>query len=94
MLTRAPARRRLSHVGHDSGPTGAVARWLATLPPGTRGTAAELLPAFLTASSQPSAVRTPSRLGYVLARLKTPRTLRGGVAVWALAPAPVALPWH
>jgi hypothetical protein len=97
MLPTPPARR-LCHVHPDHGAAGspphAVAAWLATVPPGTRGTAAELLPGLLASHTSSMAPQTPAALGAALARLGVPRTLRSGVSTWALAPCPLALPWH
>jgi hypothetical protein len=80
-----------------------VTTWLATLAPGTRGTAAELLPAFLAAGA-PSLTRygapwSPGALGASLARLagrhvagrylRRYRT-RTGVALWEVVAVAVA----
>jgi hypothetical protein len=80
-----------------------VTAWLATLAPGTRGTAAELLPAFL-AGGAPSLTRygapwSPGALGASLARLAGRHvagrylrryTTRTGVALWEVVAVPAA----
>ena len=92
----SPRRLRRVYLDHCAAgaPPHAVVAWLATVPPGTRGTAAELLPGFLASRPSPLAPQTPIPLGQALARLEVPRTLRSGVSTWALAPCPLALPWH
>lgn len=89
------------HLRHE--PAHEVSAWAATVPPGTRGTAAELLPLFLT-SGPPAGTCygvpwSPGSLGASLARLLgrvldgravTRRLNRKGVSVYTVEAAPRA----
>lgn len=98
LITSMPPRRHLCHVGADHGAAGtpdpALVAWLASLPPGTTGTASTLLPSLRAMAPTCDDAKSPAALGAALARLGMPRTLRSGISTWALAPVPVSMPWH
>jgi hypothetical protein len=98
MPLTTPERRRLCHVSPDHGASGtpdpSLVAWLATLTPGTRGTASGLLPSLRAMAPACDDARSPATLGAALARLGMPHARSGATSLWTLAPAPVALPWH